>query len=180
MITYIPTGSRIWAATLTLATGLAVAGCGNGDDPIVGGAAAPDEAVTEDVKINSLQLKFPEDGLHEQGDDVSLYAAISNTGITSHRLVDVRGPDFADARLVALDGSEGAIEVAENDNAYLEPEGPPSVVLLDLDTTLRSSQSIEVTFVFEDAGEVTMEAPVAADPPGQGGFEAPEDPTGSG
>ena len=31
--------------------------------------------------------------------------------------------------------------------------------------------------VFEDAGEVTMEAPVAADPPGQGGFEAPQDPT---
>jgi copper(I)-binding protein len=170
---------RSWAVTTALVALLALAGCGDvREDPIVGGAAAPDEAVTEDLEISSLQLEFPEDGLHEEGDDVTLYAAITNTGRTSHRLVDVQGPDFADARLIALDGSEGAIEVAPDDNAYLEPDGPPSVVLLDLETSLRSSQSVEVTFVFEDAGEVTMEAPVAPESPADGTFEAPEDPTG--
>lgn len=171
--------SRRWAAAAVTAAAVALTACGEDDDgEIVGGAAAPDEAVTEDLKIASLQLEFPEDGLHEVGDDVTLYAALTNTGTTAYRLVDVVGPDFADARLVAPDGSEGAIEVPENDNAYLQPEGPPSVVLEDLGTSLRSSQSIEVTFVFEDAGEVTMEAPVAPESPANGTFEAPEDPTG--
>ena len=51
------------------------------------------------------------------------------------------------------------------------------MVLTGLDTTLRSSQSIPVTFVFEEAGEVTLEAPVVSSPPGEGGFTAPQDPT---
>lgn len=165
------------AATVALVTALGLTGCAD-DSEDVGGPPAPDQAVTEDLKIVSLQLEFPDDGLYEEGDDVSLYAAITNTGTTSYRLIDVQGPDFGDARLLALDGSEGAIEIAENDNVYLEPEGPPSVILLDLATSLRSSQSIEVTFVFEDAGEVTMEAPVAPESPADGTFEAPEDPTG--
>lgn len=170
--------SRGWAAAAAMVTAVALTSCGEDDEgPIVGGAAAPDEAVTEDLKVSSLELAFPEDGLHEEGADVALYAALTNTGTTAARLVDVVGPDFADARLIASDGSGGAIEVPENDNAYLEPEGPPSVVLEDLDTSLRSSQSIEVTFVFEDAGEITMEAPVAASSPADEPFEAPQDPT---
>jgi hypothetical protein len=169
---------RNWAATTALVASLGLVGCGDvREDPPVGGAAAPDETVNEDLEINSLELEFPEDGLHEEGDDITLYAAITNTGQTSYRLTDVRGLDFADARLIAIDGSEGAIEVPPDNNVYLEPDGPASVVLLDLGTSLRSSQSVEVTFVFEDAGEVTMEAPVAAEPPGQGDFEAPEDPS---
>lgn len=177
--------SRGWAAAAILVTALALASCGEENaDPTVGGAAAPDKAVTEDLKVAALQLEFPEDGVHEEGDDVTLYAALANTGTTDYSLVDVTGPDFADARLLALDGSAGAIEVPENDNTYLEPEGPPSVIPNDLDTALRSSRSIEVTFVFEDVDgdrvDVTMEAPVAADPPGQGGFQAPEDPSGDG
>lgn len=174
--------SSAWAATAATVTAMALTACGDvREDPIVGGAAAPDVTVTDDLEINSIELEFPEDGLHEEGDDVTLYAALTNTGTTAYQLVDVVGEDFADARLVPLDGDAGTIDVPENDNAYLEPEGPPSVILEDLQTSLRSSQSIEVTFVFENAegdlGEVTVEAPVAADPPGQGGFQAPEDPS---
>lgn len=174
----IPTRFPSRAVTTVLAASVALVGCGGGsEDPIVGGAAASDETVDEDLEINSVQLEFPEDGVHEEGADVVLYAAITDTRQTSYRLTDVRGPDFADARLVALEGSEGAIEVPSDDDVYLEPDGAASVVRQDLGTSLRSSQSLEVTVVFADAGEVTMEAPVAAEPPGQGGFEAPEDPT---
>lgn len=174
--------ARRWAAPTALITALVLAGCGEDNaPPDVGGAPEPDEAVTLDLEVNSLQLEFPEDGVHEEGEDVTLYAALTNTGTTAYQLVAVEGPEFSDARLVSADGSEGIVEIPENDNAYLEPEGPPSVVLEDLGTSLRSSQSLEVTFVFEDAdgnrGEVTMEAPVAADPPGQGDFGAPEDPS---
>ncbi|SFF65851.1 copper chaperone PCu(A)C [Blastococcus tunisiensis] len=144
---------------------------------VIGGNAGADEAVTEDIKITALMLDYPGDGQWEEGEDVTLYAAITNTGTTADRLVDVTGEDFADAQLAALDGSDGAIEVPENDNVYLEPEGEPSVILQDLQTSLRSSQSIPVTFVFEEAGEVTMTATVSSSPPGEGDFEAPEDPT---
>jgi copper(I)-binding protein len=37
------------------------------------------------------------------------------------------------------------------------------VTLLDLDRSLRSSQSIPVTFTFADAGEVTIDVPVSAE-----------------
>lgn len=178
-------------AAVTVAAALSLTACGVGEDlndesanpvdepglEVDGGNPGPDERVTEDLKITALALAFPEDGVWEPGEDVPLYAAITNTGTTADRLLEVRGEDFEDAVLTGLDGTEGAIEVDEEDNVYLEPPGPPSVVLMGLDTSLRSSQSIPVTFVFEEAGEVTMEAPVAADPPGEGGFTAPEDPT---
>jgi hypothetical protein len=175
--------SRGWAATAALLTAVALTACGEDDEEeIVGGAAAPDEAVTEDLTVSSLELEYPEDGLYEEGEDVPVYAALTNTASAPYRLVDVVGPDFADARLIPLDGSTGSIEVAENDNAYLQPEGPPSVILENLDTTLRSSQSIEVTFIFEDVegdlGEVTLDAPVAADRDDDDPvFDAPQDPT---
>ena len=179
-----PFAALVFAAALPLAACGGVADEEESANPIEeigsevdGGNPGPDEAVTEDIKITALQLAFPEDGVWEEGAEVPLYAAIANTGITSDRLVDVRGEDFTEAVLTSLDGTDGAIEVTEDDNVYLEPEGPPSVVLVGLDTSLRSSQSIPVTFVFEEAGEVTLDAPVAADPPGQGDFTAPEDPT---
>ncbi len=57
------------------------------------------------------------------------------------------------------------------------------MTLLDLGRELRSSQSIPVTLVFEDAGEVTLDVPVAAEgqnPEPTFDFPDPaEDPTGS-
>ncbi|MGY1711905.1 hypothetical protein ACI8AC_20605 [Geodermatophilus sp. SYSU D00758] len=164
---------------------LVLTGCSDEEDnpladsaeEVEGGNAQPDEQVSGSVTVASLQLDYPEDGLIEAGSDVPLYAALSNNGTTDDQLLDVVGESFEDARLVAPDGSEGSIPVPSNNTAYLEPEGPPAVTLLGVDQDLRSSQSLEVTFVFEDAGEVTMEAMVAAEPPGEGEFDTPQDPT---
>ena len=41
------------------------------------------------------------------------------------------------------------------------PEGPV-VVLAGIDETLRSAESLPLTFTFERAGEVTVDAPVSA------------------
>lgn len=177
-------------AALLLAAALPLAACGGVAEEeesanpleefgteVDGGNPGPDEAVTEDIKITALGLAYPEDGVWEVGEEVPLYAAIANTGSVGDQLVEVRSEAFAGAELVPLDGPAGTIEVPEDDNVYLEPEGPPSVILTGLSTDLRSSQSVPVTFVFEEAGEVTMEAPVVSEPPGQGDFDAPEDPT---
>lgn len=178
-----PARPRRRLAAVVLAAALPLAACGQ-DPPVAaegtavpGGNPAPDTAVTEDLNIAALQIPFPDGGLWPQGTDVPLYAAITNTASTADRLVDVRGPDFADARLVDRNGTAGAIDVPENNNVYLEPAGPPTITLLNIGRSLRSSQSIQVTFVFERAGEVTMEAPVAADSPANGTFTTPQDPT---
>lgn len=168
---------RLTAVAFAAVLPLTACGDDNAEGEIVGGAAAPDVEVTEDVEVVGVELEYPEDGMWEEGDTVPLYAAITNTSTADLRLVDVTGEAFADAELIPLSGEEGVITIEQNDNAYLEPDGPPSVRLVGLQESLRSSQSVEVTFVLEGGVEVTIEAPVESAPPGDGEFEAPEDPT---
>jgi copper(I)-binding protein len=174
-------------ATALTATALAVAGltaC-SAEEPlstpgpeVSGGAVGPDEAVTGDLSVLQVQLEYPLDGVHEEGEDARLFLGIANSGPTDDVLVDVTGP-FADA--VDGDGGEFAIPVAANDNVYVGAEGAPTITLTGLEESLRSSQSIPVTFVFEQAGEVTIDAMVAAegqDPTPPFDFPDPaEDPT---
>jgi copper(I)-binding protein len=156
-----------------LAPGLAalvmMAGCGAGDPKpgpeVAGGNAGVDESVSADLKILDVELEFPAgDGTYAAGDDADLYVALSNTGATPDTLLDVTGPDFGDA-LVDPAGRAGSIGVPGNDTVYVGAEGEPSVTLVDLSRPLRSSQSVPVTFVFERAGSVTVDAVVA--PEGQ-------------
>ncbi len=95
--------------------------------------------------------------------------------------MDVRGPDFTDAA-ITVDGEPGTIRLSANDNVYVGAEGAPTIILEHVQTSLRSSESVPVTFVFEDAGEVTVDAVVAAagqTPTAPFDFSDPaEDPTG--
>jgi periplasmic copper chaperone A len=181
-------GSRRLSAAVVLAAAVTLTGCGS-DAPtqtpqaeVAGGAIGPDEAVSEDVKVLAVQLEYPLDGVYEVGEDASLYLGISNTGPEPDVLVDVTGPDFADARTTgAGDGDSLAVEVPADDNVYVGAEGEPALTLVDLGRTLRSSQSIPVTFTFQRAGTVTVDAMVAAegqDPVPTFDFPDPaEDPT---
>lgn len=178
--------ARTRASAAVLAVGLSLTACGE-DAPldvpgeeVRGGAVGPDVDVTDDLGLRQVQLAFPEDGVHAAGDDAELYLAVTNSGYQPVELVDVRGPDFADATLTGPDGA-GAIPVPQDDNVYVGAEGAPTIVLEDLGRELRSSQSIPVTFVFADAGSVTVDAMVAAegqDPAAPFDFPDPaEDPT---
>lgn len=181
-----PPMSRRRLAAFTLASAVALTACGQ-DGPLAdegaevpGGAVGPDVMVTEDLSVLQVQLEYPLDGVYEEGEDARLFLGIANTGNTDEDLLDVRGPDFADAELT-VQGEPGAIRVRQDDNVYVGAEGAPTITLLDLERSLRSSQSIPVTLVFEDAGEVTVDAPVAAegqDPQPPFDFPDPaEDPT---
>jgi copper(I)-binding protein len=163
-----PPRSRRRLAALTLASAVALTACSH-DNPVAeegaevrGGAVGPDEMVTEDLSVLQVQLEYPLDGVYEEGEDARLFLGIANSGNTDDALLDVRGPDFADAEITG-DGDRGAILVRQDDNVYVGAEGSSTVTLLDLQRSVRSSQSIPVTLVFEDAGEVTLDAPVAAE-----------------
>lgn len=160
------TRSRL--APLLLAAALPLTACGqdednplqDGDSQIVGGAVGPNVTVNESLTLGQVQLEYPLDGVYEEGEDASLYFAIANTGTEPATLVDIRGEDFAEA--TTDDGGDLLIEVPADDNVYVGAENMPSVTLVDLEMSLRSSQSIPVTFEFEDAGEVTVDVVVAA------------------
>ncbi len=160
-----PAHARAFAAVL--AVGLSLTACSE-DAPldvpgaeVRGGAVGPDVDVTDDLGLRQVQLAWPADGVYTPGEDARLYLAITNTGNRPLELVDVRGPDFGNAALT-VDGEPSGISVDQDDNVYVGAEGAPSILLEDLDRSLRSSQSIPVTFEFEDAGTVTVDAVVAA------------------
>ena len=154
------------ALAIPAALVLALCAC-TAEDPVAvpgpevsGGAVGPDEAVTDDLKVLQVQVEYPLDGLYEEGEDARLFLGIANSGGTDDTLVDVTGP-FADA--VDGDGGEFAVDVPADDNVYVGAEGAPSVTLVDLGRSLRSSQSIPVTLEFAQAGAVTVDAVVAAE-----------------
>jgi Copper chaperone PCu(A)C len=130
---------------------------------VKGGAVGPDVDVTDDIGLRQVQLEYPLDGVYDVGDDARLFMAITNTGTEPARLTDISGPDFSDVRVHRSSGEGLPLVVDRNDTVYVGAEGPPDVVLEDLQRSLHSSQSIPVTFTFEGAGEVTLDVVVAAE-----------------
>ena len=154
-------------APLLLAASLPLAACSDEhnpltdqDDEVIGGAIGPDDRVNDTLKLLQVQLEYPLDGRYEEGEDASLYFAISNTGTEPVTLVDISGDAFADA--VSGEGDDIEIVVPADDNVYVGAEDMPSVLLVDLQTALRSSETIPVTFEFAEAGEITIDAMVSA------------------
>lgn len=143
---------------------ISLAGCGAGDPKpgpeVAGGNAGVDESAGPDLKVLDVELEFPAgDGIYQAGDDADLYVAISNTGSAPDTLLDVTGADFHDAR-IGPSGPGTSIGVPGNDTVFVGAEGEPTVTLVDLSRSLRSSQSIPVTFVFQRAGSLTVDAVV--------------------
>ena len=174
------------ARAAALALLLPLAACAAEDDAplevpgpeVRGGNAGVDAPVSEDVTVQDVELAYPEDGVYAEGEDAELYLAVTNTGTEPVTLTEVTGPDFSG---VEVTDGELPLEVAGDDNLYIGAEGAPTIVLQDLEQSLRSSQSIPVTFTFDEAGEVTVEAVVTSsgqDPDSDVDFENPdEDPT---
>lgn len=161
---------RTWIAAAALATALASSGCG-ADAPsqtpgpeVPGGNAAPDTRVNSDVKVTAITLPYPTDGVYQTGADVELYMAISNTGTTDAVLSDVRSDAFDDVQISATadEGADG-LTIPANEAVYVGSQGGPTITLLGLHESLRSSQSVPITLEFDQAGEVDVQAPVAAE-----------------
>ncbi|MGY1667682.1 hypothetical protein [Geodermatophilus sp. SYSU D00696] len=165
--------ARARASVLAACALLAVTACGDRLDEdapleepgqeVDGGAVGPDVRVGDDLALAQVQLEYPLDGVYEEGEDARLFLAITNSGGEPASLVDVSGPDFGGVRVETEDGTGLPLQVDANDDLYIGVEGPPDMTLLDLDRSLRSSQSIPVTFTFAEAGEVTVDVMVSAE-----------------
>jgi copper(I)-binding protein len=93
--------------------------------------------------------------------------AIVNSGPEDDALVDISGEGFGDVEIdddsATSSGGSGAsseIEIPAGGVVYVDGEDL-SISLTDLDESLTTGQSLELTFTFENAGEVTIPVTVA-------------------
>lgn len=170
------------------ATAVVTAGCGAGQLTQTDSQVAAIDGATADVgsiALRDVQLSYPE-GMptgYPAGADVPLQLTIVNQGNTAEVLESVSTPM---ARQVLLQGAstipaersvatpeEARTDVAPGDaghgaatapvDASLSPLdfGEIRIMLVDLTGPLRPGLNAEITFVFRDAGPVTLPVPMA-------------------
>ncbi len=120
-----------------------------------------------DIKLRAVEFAYPRGGAYDDGDDADLTMAIVNSGPEDDALVDISGEGFGDVEIdddsATSSGGSGAsseIEIPAGGVVYVDGE-ELSISLTDLDESLTTGQSLELTFTFENAGEVTIPVTVA-------------------
>jgi copper(I)-binding protein len=125
------------------------------------------QAEVENITLRSVVLESPSGGRYDEGDDAELTAAIVNNGNEPDTLVSIEGEDFEGIRAIGGDtqavsdsagfSTELNLEIPPDAPVYLGEDGP-TILLENLSRSLTSSQSIELTMTFENAGEVPVRA----------------------
>jgi copper(I)-binding protein len=118
-----------------------------------------------DLALRNLSLPYPTGGEYTAGTDARLIAAVASTGDTDDTLVSIDGDDFEGVEVVpsaeaAASGDDLALDVPAGGTLYLSNGDGPAVTLLGLADDLTVGQYVDVTFTFEQAGEVTVPVPV--------------------
>lgn len=142
------------------------------------------------IAIRNAQLAYPDDGVYPAGGDAPLIASIVNTGSTPDELVEVVSPmalvqvegdqalpgrqvlwvgtpgESADTQLSETSEpptttGSGPSETIPVPTDPIDVQGTVRIVLNALDDPLTVGQLVPVTFVFERAGSVTLQVPIA-------------------
>jgi copper(I)-binding protein len=143
------------------------------------------------LHLRALELPYPTGGVYSSGADARLLGAIANDTPSEDTLVSIEGDDFDSVEVV--DPSAAAAAAAGTDTDSLDITVPgagtlflgngsgPSITLVGLSDELGVGQYVDVTFTFEQAGQVTVAVPVATakrDLPRGEEFNFHEDPKG--
>ncbi|WP_040339644.1 copper chaperone PCu(A)C [Candidatus Blastococcus massiliensis] len=157
-------GSRSQAVLggLLLTSVVVLGGCGEDEEPA--GPGGPGVAASVgDMELRNVRLDNPPDGIYEIGSAALLGVAMVNSGDEDDELVGVSGPDFT-GTVVDEDpaSSDPGISIPEGETVFTDGPDGPVLVIVGLDETLRTAESLEITFTFQEAGEVTVDAPVSA------------------
>lgn len=117
-----------------------------------------------DLALRQVQLVSPRGGTYDSGDDAELRMAIVNGGKEDDALIGVDGEGFGDAELrssSSTGGSGDELEIPADGAVFVGEDGDAEITLTDLDEALTTGQYIDLTFTFENAGEITVEVTVA-------------------
>ncbi|NYJ06091.1 copper chaperone PCu(A)C [Petropleomorpha daqingensis] len=141
-----------------------------------------------DLTLRGVQLAYPTDGSYAPGEDAELQMSIVNSGTEDDALVGIKGTGFSEVRVTGSasgtvsaspSGSAAAtttsapaqattsggaraldITIPAGSGVYLG-ENAPTVTLVSLGQELAPAQTMDLTFTFEKAGDVTIAVPVA-------------------
>ncbi|MGY2005087.1 copper chaperone PCu(A)C [Blastococcus sp. SYSU DS1024] len=142
--------------------GAVLAGCGEDESgQRLGGPGV--EASVGDIELRNIRLDNPPAGIYEIGTAALLGVAMVNVGDEDDELIGVSGPDFTGAVVNENPASsDPAIRIPAGETVFTDGPDGPVLVLVGMDETLTTGEALEVTFTFERAGEVTVDAPVSA------------------
>ena len=159
------TGSarRTAVAGLALGLPLALAGCGaNFEAQTYQERTVADGTNTAKgaIAVRNVNVLPPREGsVHEAGEDVLVGFALTNDGPEDDRLVEISSPAASSVRLVRGDDLD---EVEDVELPRLGTVGTQYAAVLEgLTEEVMTGQYVEVTFLFERNGSVTVQAPVA-------------------
>ena len=143
--------SRRWAllgGLLTSAT-VGLSGCSGEEDAVrVGGPGV--EASVGDMELRDIRLHNPPAGIYEIGSAALLGVAMVNDGGEDDQLVGISGPDFTGAVVDENPASSNpGITIPAGETVFTDGPDGPVLVLVVIDETLRSSESLPVTLTFE-------------------------------
>jgi copper(I)-binding protein len=112
------------------------------------------------ITLRAVELENPRGGSYERGDDAGLRMAIVNGGEEADTLVGISGDGFGD---VEIEGgsSSGEVEIPAGGAVFLGGDADASVTLTELDGALSTGQFLELTFEFENAGDITVPVTVS-------------------
>ncbi|MCF6745399.1 copper chaperone PCu(A)C [Blastococcus sp. KM273128] len=137
-----------------------------------------------DIALRQIAVVAPEDGEYPAGEDAPLRLAIVNTGTEDDTLTGVSGEGFADVEIEAGEAGSsseqptgtgfgstedspatagaGELVIPAGSTVFLGEDSDSAITLTGLDEALTTGRVLELTFTFENAGEVTTVVPVAA------------------
>lgn len=160
---------------------LALAGCGAGQVAQTASQAAAVDGVNADLDALALRdvlIPYPQDhdGTYPSGSSVPVQLTIVNQTSSAETLVSLSTPA---ARRVLIEGTTTipagmSVSGGTEQSAAAAPTAAPvsplntgelRIVLFDTTRALRPGQNIELTFVFRNAGSVTL--PVPMGPPSE-------------
>jgi copper(I)-binding protein len=123
-----------------------------------------------DITVRQVQLVHPRGGAYDEGDDAEVRMAIVNSGEEADTLTAVEGDGFGSAEIsdaststsgASTSGSGDEIELPADGTVFVGEDDDVSITLTDLDEPLTVGQYLTLTLVFENAGELTVQATVA-------------------
>jgi hypothetical protein len=139
---------------------LVLTGCaGSGDlgqtaaEEAPGGETSAQVEVSKDVTVLRASIADADDGALDAGDDALLRLDVQNAGPDDDTLQTVSGTGFGSV-------DAGPWTVPAEGVLHLGLDGAAAVVLPDTERSVAVGDEVEVTFVFDRSGEVTVTVPV--------------------
>lgn len=111
-----------------------------------------------DIALRDISFEYPDGGEYAAGDSARIqFYAVNRNPAEDDALLEVTSPSFTGE----LDSDDGVpIDILAGAGVSFREDGI-SLELTDLDDDLLPSVQVDVTFVFENAGQVTVKVPVA-------------------